>query len=198
MRIDGLCQQVPKYFSVFCFGPQKPSTNGCPLFLPVDHMISSGKYFSLLRVHRGFRQARSLGCCITVIFSSRASSASKHPSLRKKNNNIIRIMIMIIIIIIHTDRGLSANEPNIVIKDHANRCCKLIQLWNRYHLTEAPRQKCSISLKLMLITGLPTGKPSYNFRFRASEQKNDHPGEGRQEVSHQETMFSALGRDPFN
>ena len=24
------------------------------------------------------------------------------------------------------DRGLSANKPNIVIKDHANRCCKLI------------------------------------------------------------------------
>ena len=24
------------------------------------------------------------------------------------------------------DRGLSANEPNIVIKDHANRCCKLM------------------------------------------------------------------------
>ena len=29
-----------------------------------------------------------------------------------KKNNIIRIMVMIIIIIIHTDRGLSANEPN--------------------------------------------------------------------------------------
>ena len=27
---------------------------------------------------------------------------------------------------IHTDRELSANKPDIVIKDHANRCCKLI------------------------------------------------------------------------
>ena len=99
MRIDGLCQQVPKYVSIFCFGAQKPSTNGCPLFLPVDHVISSGKYFSLLRVHRGFRQACSLCFCITVIFSSRASSASKHPSLRiKKINNNIIIMIMIMII----------------------------------------------------------------------------------------------------
>ena len=26
------------------------------------------------------------------------------------------------------DRGLSANEPNIVIKDHANRCCKLMDV----------------------------------------------------------------------
>ena len=26
----------------------------------------------------------------------------------------------------HTDRELSANKPDIVIKDHANRCCKLI------------------------------------------------------------------------
>ena len=26
---------------------------------------------------------------------------------------------------IHTDRELSANKPDIVIKDHANRCCKL-------------------------------------------------------------------------
>ena len=130
MRIDGLCQQVPKHFSVFCFGSQKPSSNGCPLFLPVDHVISSGKYFSLLRVHRGFRQACSLCCCITVIFSSRASSASKHPSLRKKKYIYIIIMIIMImiIIIIHTDSGLSVNEPNTVIKDHANRCCKLIQL----------------------------------------------------------------------
>ena len=27
---------------------------------------------------------------------------------------------------IHTDRELSANKPVIVIKDHANRCCKRI------------------------------------------------------------------------
>ena len=26
---------------------------------------------------------------------------------------------------IHTYRELSANQPDIVIKDHANRCCKL-------------------------------------------------------------------------
>ena len=26
---------------------------------------------------------------------------------------------------IHTDRELSANKPDIVIKDHANQCCKL-------------------------------------------------------------------------
>ena len=29
---------------------------------------------------------------------------------------------------IHTDRELSANKPDIVIKDHANRCCKLIDV----------------------------------------------------------------------
>ena len=27
---------------------------------------------------------------------------------------------------IHTDRELSANKPDMLIKDHANRCCKLI------------------------------------------------------------------------
>ena len=26
---------------------------------------------------------------------------------------------------IHTDRELSTNKPDIVIKDHANQCCKL-------------------------------------------------------------------------
>ena len=41
---------------------------------------------------------------------------------------IIMIIMIMIIIIIHTDSGLSVNEPNTVIKDHANRCCKLIQL----------------------------------------------------------------------
>ena len=29
---------------------------------------------------------------------------------------------------IHTDRELSGNKPHIVIKDHANRCCKLIDV----------------------------------------------------------------------
>ena len=29
---------------------------------------------------------------------------------------------------IHTDRELSANKPDIVIKDHANRCCKHIDV----------------------------------------------------------------------
>ena len=29
---------------------------------------------------------------------------------------------------IHTDRELSANKPDIVIKDHANQCCKLIDV----------------------------------------------------------------------
>ena len=29
---------------------------------------------------------------------------------------------------IHTDRELSANKLDIVIKDHANRCCKLIDV----------------------------------------------------------------------
>ena len=29
---------------------------------------------------------------------------------------------------IHTDRELSANKPDIVIKDHANRCYKLIDV----------------------------------------------------------------------
>ena len=29
---------------------------------------------------------------------------------------------------IHTDKELSANKPDIVIKDHANRCCKLIDV----------------------------------------------------------------------
>ena len=29
---------------------------------------------------------------------------------------------------IYTDRELSANKPNIVIKDHTNRCCKLIDV----------------------------------------------------------------------
>ena len=29
---------------------------------------------------------------------------------------------------IHTDRELSANKPDIVIKDHADRCCKLIDV----------------------------------------------------------------------
>ena len=29
---------------------------------------------------------------------------------------------------IHTDRELSANKPDIVTKDHANRCCKLIDV----------------------------------------------------------------------
>ena len=29
---------------------------------------------------------------------------------------------------IHTDRELSANKPDIVIKDHANRCCKPIDV----------------------------------------------------------------------
>ena len=30
---------------------------------------------------------------------------------------------------IHTDWELSANKPDIVIKDHANQCCKLIDVW---------------------------------------------------------------------
>ena len=30
---------------------------------------------------------------------------------------------------IHMDRGLSANKADIVIKDPANRCCKLIDVW---------------------------------------------------------------------
>ena len=29
---------------------------------------------------------------------------------------------------IHTERELSANKPDIVIKDHADRCCKLIDV----------------------------------------------------------------------
>ena len=29
---------------------------------------------------------------------------------------------------IHTDRELPVNKPDIVIKDHANRCCKLIDV----------------------------------------------------------------------
>ena len=29
---------------------------------------------------------------------------------------------------IHTDWELSANKPDIVIKDHANQCCKLIDV----------------------------------------------------------------------
>ena len=29
---------------------------------------------------------------------------------------------------IHTDRELSANKPDIVINDHANRCCKHIDV----------------------------------------------------------------------
>ena len=32
---------------------------------------------------------------------------------------------------IHTDSELSANKPDIVIKDHANRCCKLIDVSDR-------------------------------------------------------------------
>ena len=30
---------------------------------------------------------------------------------------------------IHVDRELSANKPDILIKDHANQCCKLIDVW---------------------------------------------------------------------
>ena len=38
---------------------------------------------------------------------------------------------------IHTDRQLSANNSDIVIKDHANQCCKMY----RYHPTETPRRR---------------------------------------------------------
>ena len=45
---------------------------------------------------------------------------------------IIIIIIIITIILINnnnnTDKELSANKPDIVIKDHANRCYKLIDV----------------------------------------------------------------------
>ena len=81
MRIDSLRQEVPKHFPIFSFGSQKPSTKGCPLFLPVGHVIPICKSFSLLQVHRYFRPVRSRS-------SSRKqfSPKSKYPCKEKKTS----------------------------------------------------------------------------------------------------------------
>ena len=82
MRIDSLRQEVPKHFPIFSFGTQKPSTKGCPLFLPVGHVISICKSFSLLQVHRYFRP-------VPLRSSSRKqfSQKSKYPCKEKKTSS---------------------------------------------------------------------------------------------------------------
>ena len=82
MRIDSLRQEVPKHFPIFSFGSQKPSTKGCPLFLPVGHVIPICKSFSLLQVHRYFRPVRFLRSSSRKQFSQK----SKYPCKEKKTS----------------------------------------------------------------------------------------------------------------
>ena len=81
MRIDSLRQEVPKHFPIFSFGSQKPSTKGCPLFLPVGHVIPICKSFSLLQFHQCFRPVR-----LRSSSQKQFSPESKYPCKEKKTS----------------------------------------------------------------------------------------------------------------
>ena len=101
----------------------------------VDHIISGCPERTKLTTWRGtIRQLPiSIGMRVSITKST-YQRGGMNISLRGSPNILWDMQL-------HTDRELSASKPDIGIKDHANRCCKLLISMFQHHTFETRRQR---------------------------------------------------------